>query len=140
MCPAAGTATVVVMRIRRPVDEHLARLSVLTGVTRRADLIELGRLVDDVLDVPPGVPVLEDWIGARYALAVVGGAVDAGRQGRRVAGEVFMSDPYDVVSSRGAIVLVAAATAFDRLRQLLGRPTEQQPSPRPMPAPRLVTR
>lgn len=108
------------MRIRRRRDTWLSTLSVLTGIAGTTALLELGRLVDDVIETDRQGILMADWTGQPYAIAVVGGHVNRASNGRTYgAGDVFVSDPLETIRSDGAVALIARAAEADRLAALL---------------------
>jgi hypothetical protein len=113
------------MPIRRRVDEKLVTLRALTGLRRRDDLLDLGRIAEDVVDAPAGTPLLVDWLGRGYAVAVLRGSVQLSRSAQLrdasafAAGDVFVTAPFETVRSLGAVAIVAAARDADRMRELL---------------------
>jgi hypothetical protein len=95
----------------------------LTGLRRSADLLELGRIADEVVDSPPGKAVLVDWVGAAYGVAVIeGSVVQLDRHRVRTAGEVFRTGPHETLQSLGAVVIITAAHNAHRLEQVLSAP------------------
>lgn len=108
------------MRIRRRRDTWLSTLSDLTGIAGTAALLELGRLVDDVIETDRHGILLADWTGVPHAIAVVGGQVSRPAHGRMYGiGDVFVSDPLETIRSTGAVALIAREAEAGRLAALL---------------------
>lgn len=108
------------MRRRQRRDLKLERLQGLTGIRRRDQLIELGRLIDDVVVSDSGTNMLRDHFGSCHAIAVIDGAIR--RDSLNIvhtSGEVFESFPYECVTSFGSVVGIAPASASSRLERLL---------------------
>lgn len=108
------------MRVRRHPDTWLSRLSAVTGIAAKDDLLELGRFVEDIVEAADDKVLLADWTGHHHAIAVVDGLVfreSAARSYR--AGEVFISNPLETVRSHGAIALIARPKDASRLAALL---------------------
>ena len=98
----------------------LSRLSALTGIAGKDELLELGRLVEDVVEAEDDKVLLADWTGNHHAIAVLDGSVFRESAGRSYgAGEVFISNPLETVRSHGAIAVIARPTDASRLAALL---------------------
>lgn len=97
------------MRMRRRPDTWLAKLGAITGITDEGALLDLGQIVDDVLEVRADSPLFTDWLGVRYAVAVFDG----------VMCDVFVTHPLQCVRAPGDVALVARAEHADRLRSLV---------------------
>jgi hypothetical protein len=106
------------MRLRRPPDGKLTRLSDLTGASAR-DVLALARAVE-LLEAPSGQDVLVEWTGASHVVAVLDGRclhVGGRVMHMRSTGDVFRTDPGDRVVSRGVTLAVAAPSHIGLLRQ-----------------------
>jgi hypothetical protein len=129
-----GSATVVGMQLHRPTDRHLAALRTLTGLRRRDQLLELARITEDVLETDAGAPLLVDWIGSGYAVAVVRGTVVRAGGAVHSSGEVFVTEPFETVQSLGAVALIAQSAHAAQLAALLaGRVTVDNLAALPTP-------
>jgi hypothetical protein len=108
------------MRIRRRTDTWLLKLSAVTGITNKNALIELGRLVDDIVTADKESVLIADWTGDHHAVAVLHGRVSRAATGRWYeAGETFVSNPLETVRSDGAVALIGPVGAAARLATLL---------------------
>ena len=117
------------MRRRQQRDLKLDRLQRFTGIRRRDQLLDLGRLIDDVIVSDPGTNMLHDHFGSCHAIGIIDGAVRRGSLNIvHTRGEVFETFPYECVTSFGSVVVIAPASASSRLERLL-RPLRESAHP-----------
>jgi hypothetical protein len=110
------------MAFRARRDTKLDRIRTLTGVRSREKLLALGR-IGDLVDAAGEPAALSDRYGARHAVGVLAGLCIVPRTGAvHGAGEVFVTERYDDIVSRDAIVLVVPATRAVQLAELLPAP------------------
>ena len=111
-----------VMAFRRRRDSKLERIKALTGVRDRERVVALGRIAD-LVDATEDPSSLDDHYGARHAVAVLSGFCVMQRTGAAyAAGDVFVTEPFDRVATRDAVVLVAPVTYAAQLLDLLPAP------------------
>lgn len=98
----------------------MSKLGDITGIAHRGKLLELGRIVEDVLEAQDGAVLLTDWTGDHHAIAVIEGQVFRASAGRACdAGVVFISDPFETIRSHGAVAFIAQPHDASRLAALL---------------------
>lgn len=120
MCQQGYYRDAAGMRLRHARDRKIDQLRSVTGIGSNDKLIELGRLVDDIVTAPCGRDLLNDKYGAQHAVVVVAGTVHRPRLGViHRAGEIFQTMPFERIQSLDTTALIAPVAAMNRLTELL---------------------